>query len=143
MTRLFSESELVITGNRARVRRAVSIAGPSSGGLAGHGTPAHPKPRMNKLEMRYEQYLSALKHAGAIKDYRFEPVKIVLGHRCTYLPDFLVVRIDGAVEFREVKGFMRDDAAVKLKASARLLPWFLFILVTRHKGEWAHRVMEL
>jgi len=36
----------------------------------------------------------------------------------------------------EVKGFMRDDAAVKLKVAASLYPWIKFHLVTRKKGEW-------
>jgi len=36
----------------------------------------------------------------------------------------------------EVKGFMRDDAAVKLKMAAAAFPWWQFKLIRRINGQW-------
>jgi hypothetical protein len=51
----------------------------------------------------------------------------------------------GAVTFYETKGFMRDDAIVKIKTAAKQFPMFTFVLVTRKKksegGAWVERVI--
>jgi hypothetical protein len=41
--------------------------------------------------------------------------------------------------FVETKGFMRDDAAVKLKVAASMYPAFGWLLVTRDKWGWEVR----
>ena len=72
-----------------------------------------------------------------VEHAEFESVRLVLGHRCTYTPDFFVVMSDGSVEFHEVKGFWRDDARVKIKVAARKFFWAKFIAVQkRPKKEW-------
>ncbi len=54
------------------------------------------------------------------------------------------MRADGVLEMREVKGFMRDDAAVKLKVAAATYP-FRFVLVrVRPKnrgGGWDEKIL--
>jgi len=93
---------------------------------------------MNKLESDYAQVLEGLRRDGEIAAYRYEPFKLKMADKTWYNPDFLVIRQDGVVEFHETKGFMRDDAMVKLKATAALYPWFEFILVQKKKGAFTY-----
>lgn len=82
--------------------------------------------RMNKLERAF--FERAQVRFGA--DVYFEPFKIRLAGRCWYTVDF-VIKHDGWLNCYEVKGWMRDDAAVKLKVAAEKFPCFHFVLVTR------------
>ena len=54
---------------------------------------------MNKTEAAYGFYLSDLQNKGEIREFKFEAVKLILGNRCSYTPDFMVVRPDGTLEF--------------------------------------------
>lgn len=85
-------------------------------------------PKMNKTESKYCQKLELLKRAGEVIDYVFEPFGMKLTDKTYYHPDFLVV-YKNRFEIIEVKGFMRDDAAVKLKIAKAKFPWFQFKLV--------------
>ena len=96
---------------------------------------------MNKLEAEYAQLLGLLKHGRDILDWRFEPIKLRLAHTTFYTPDFLVIQADG-FEFHETKGFMRDDAAVKLKVAAQLYPWFTFVLVQKSKSGFSYKTIK-
>ena len=91
-----------------------------------HGT------SMNKLEQAYANHLSLLKNVGEIMDWLHEPLKLRLAYKTFYTPDFLVIKKDG-FELHETKGFMRDDAAVKLKIAAQTYPWFRFFLIKMNK----------
>lgn len=93
------------------------------------------QPEMNRTEESYAWYLDGLKRAGDILFYKFGVVTLRIGQDCRYTPDFLVITKDLAVEFHEVKGFMRDDALVKLKAAASQYP-FIFRLVHKVAGQW-------
>ena len=151
-TRWIDEATLNIKGDKARVRSWESKT-PASGerlvstpsGLRGNRDHAETATRtiqkgsassMNKLETRYAQYLEAMKHAGEIKDWRFEPFRLKLAKDCTYCPDFFIVTKDGSFEVHETKGFMRDDAAVKLKVAVDIFPWWQFKLIKLVKGKW-------
>lgn len=92
----------------------------------------------NGLESAYAQYLEGLLYAGEILLWMFERVRLTLAGRTTYLPDFFVVRADGAAEFHETKGFWRDDARAKIKIAAQEFPCFGFVAVQRNKntGAW-------
>ena len=66
-----------------------------------------------------------------------------LGNGVRYTPDFATVTHAHTVgnesaaqtlRFYEVKGYMRDDAAVKIKVAASLFPFWHFYLVTKAKG---------
>lgn len=96
-----------------------------------------PKDGMNGLERRFWGRLQ-----GAVPkwfdDVRREPMSLRLAGRTRYTPDFMALHA-GDLIFWEVKGFMRDDAAVKLKVAKGLYPFFSFVLVTREKGVWLCR----
>jgi hypothetical protein len=91
---------------------------------------------MNKLERAYSVELENQRLAGLISSWKFEAMKLRLANRTTYSPDFFVVLPDGRMEHHETKGFMRDDAHVKLKVAASQFPMFTFRLVKRKAGAW-------
>lgn len=90
---------------------------------------------MNGTERAYSLLLSRRQAAGEIREFKFEAVKLILGNRCSYTPDFMVVGPDGTLEFHEVKGFWRDDARVKIKTAADKFP-FVFIAAKQTKTGW-------
>jgi hypothetical protein len=86
---------------------------------------------MNKTEQAFAELLDT--RYDVIKWWR-EPIKLRLGGRTFYTPDFLVEPAGWnwpVLAFVEVKGFMRDDAAVKLKVAASAYPCFRWLLVVR------------
>ena len=96
-----------------------------------------PLAAMNGLERSYSEVLEVLRHAGRIKIYSFESLKLRLAKRTWYTPDFHVIDSAGDHEFHECKGFWRDDARVKLKVAAEAYRWATFVAVTRDKhGGW-------
>lgn len=97
--------------------------------------------QMNKLESRYADRLELLKRAGQIATYWYEGITLRLARRTGLTPDFVVQLTDGTLELHECKGFMQDDAAVKLKVAATMFP-FTFRLARWIKGEWKIEVIE-
>jgi hypothetical protein len=99
-----------------------------------------PDGQMNKTETAYAAQLELEKQAGEITLYQFEGIKLRLGKNAFYTPDFLVQLNNGLLEIREVKGFWKDDARVKIKAAAYLFPMFRFVGITkvrkRDGGGW-------
>lgn len=92
-----------------------------------------PKPdRLNKMESAFAQYL--MQHTGYL--VLAQQIKLRLADKTWYTPDFVCFCMDGVVRIYETKGFMRDDAAVKLKVAAEQYWFFQWHLVTRKKGEW-------
>ena len=83
---------------------------------------------MNKLEASYSLQLEARKRLGEILWWRYEAVKLRLAPKTFLTPDFMVMLANGEIEIHETKGWMQDDAAVKLKVAADQYP-FRFILV--------------
>jgi hypothetical protein len=101
-----------------------------------------PPGSMNGHEMRYAALLEFKKSTGDIQDYKFESVKFKLADKTTYTPDFFVITND-SVECHEVKGFLRDDAAVKFKVAAAAFPWFRWVMIRyRNKSVGFETVME-
>ena len=94
--------------------------------------------QLNKTEKRYQEYLEAEKHAGRIKCYWFESLKVKIAEgTCWYTPDFLVMRPDGTLEFHEVKACPRmfmDDAKVKVKATATIYPFKMIVVYPERNG---------
>jgi len=91
---------------------------------------------MNKTEAEYNAHLEALKAAGDIVWFKFEAVKLRLADKTFLTVDFAVMASSGELEMHEVKGFMEDDANVKLKVAAAMYP-FVFKLVRKAKeGRW-------
>ncbi len=91
---------------------------------------------MNRTEERYaREFLEPRLLARELLWYRYECWKLVLGHKMSYTPDFIVVKADGGIECHEVKsvwstgkvGF-KDDARVKIKTAAEMYPFLTFIV---------------
>lgn len=96
--------------------------------------------QMNGLERSYaETVLAPRKMAGEIIEWWFEAITFKLADDCRYTPDFLVLLADQSLECHETKGFMRDDAQVKLKIAAQMFP-FKFVLCKKETkkqgGKW-------
>lgn len=102
--------------------------------------------RMNKTEARYADHLEALKRAGKILRWDYEPEKLRLATGAFYTPDFRVVLPDGTVEFHEVKGrkgesfYAREDAKLKVRFAPEKHPYRFFIVWPQAGGRgWERR----
>ena len=99
-----------------------------------------PTGRMNNLEFDYSKKLELGKIAGDVLWYAFESMKFRLADNTYYTPDFIVMRGDRTLEVHEVKGHARifqDDAKVKIKVAASMMPIFKFkvvIPIPKNKG---------
>jgi hypothetical protein len=100
-----------------------------------------PTGTMNKTEARYAAHLETLKIAGQVLWYRFEAIKLRLADNTFYTCDFAVMEADGTLAMHEVKGYMEEDANVKIKVAAASFP-FRFVVIrnltTVQGGGW-HR----
>ncbi|HNX38720.1 MAG TPA: hypothetical protein PL124_12300 [Candidatus Cloacimonadota bacterium] len=95
-------------------------------------------------EEDYAKHLDVLRASGQIREFHYEPFRILLADKCTYLPDFVVVPADPAapVEVHEVKGFPREDAIIKFKVAAAKLTYMVFIMVKKEKGGGWKEIMR-
>lgn len=96
------------------------------------------KGKRNKLEARYEAHLASLKASGDIYDFDFEPEKFRLaneGDACYFTPDFRVLLNDETVEFHDTKGYMEEDANIKIKWFVQQHPYPL-VVVRWVNGNW-------
>ena len=84
--------------------------------------------KMGKDEERYAAFLADRQHAGEVRWFKFEAIKLRLADGSWYIPDFLVMLADATLEVHEVKGHWQDDARVKIKVAQDLFP-FRFIAV--------------
>jgi len=94
---------------------------------------------MNKTEAHYEIQLKAKEWSGEILWYKFEGMKFRLADNTFYTPDFAVMMKDGTIELHEVKGYMQDDAAVKIKVAADIYPFkfkLIYAQAKKHGGGW-------
>ena len=92
-----------------------------------------PGRKMNKTEAAYARLLETQKHVGEILWWAFEPINIRLADNTFYKVDFLVLLADMRIEAHETKGFWTDDALVKFKVAANILP-FPFKAIRMVKG---------
>lgn len=103
----------------------------------------HKPGHMNTYERQYSEILDAQKTAGEITAYWFERFTLKLADDCRYTPDFLVQLPDGTLEMREVKGYWREDALIKIKVAAEMFPLFGFVAIERLPkkagGGWKQR----
>jgi len=92
-------------------------------------------PKMNKTEAAFDAHLRATFVDSQIER---EGVTLLIGNGVRYTADFSDFAIGGKLTLWEVKGFMREDAAVKIKIAARVYPRIAFFLATRNKdkGLW-------
>ncbi len=91
-------------------------------------------PALNKWELAFGEQLR--------RDYpnahvSAQSITLKLANGVRYTPDFIVAGGPSAdVIAYEVKGYMRDDAAVKLKVAATAFPWMRFVLARRDGQRW-------
>jgi hypothetical protein len=85
---------------------------------------------MNKTEAEFGEYLAGYGGFNS-KDLQPQALGFRLANGCVYWPDWVGVDGNGQHHVWEVKGFMRDDAAVKIKVASRLFRSFHFYLVTK------------
>ena len=100
----------------------------------------HKMGEMNGTERAYSLHLDTLKQVGEITWWAFEAVVFTLAHRVTYRPDFLVHLPGGRTEVHEVKGWLEDDAACKVRVFSSLFPWPIYMIKKTTSGwtkkEW-------
>lgn len=96
-----------------------------------------PEPDMNQTEAKYAAKLDLLQKAGAVLWWKFEGLTVKLADDTRYTPDFVVMLADGSIECHETKGFMRDDAHVKIKVAAAQFPFkFRMFKLDRKTQKW-------
>lgn len=106
---------------------------------------AAPRDKMNKTEKAFSQYLELLRKTGDIYWWEYEGMTLKLAFDTRYTPDFsVIIRSPSGIlevedtfelQFFETKGFMREDANVKLKVAATKFP-FRFFLVHKVGSGW-------
>jgi hypothetical protein len=124
-----------------------AVAARNAHKLAPFATPQNKKvtkadiaPYRSKTEVRYAQLLEYRRMAGEIIAWEYEPIKLTIGHSCTYTPDFRLMFPDIHQELHEVKGaFIREKAWIKLKVTAAKYPELTFVLAQWKQGEWFYK----
>lgn len=97
---------------------------------------AAPADGLNKLERAFWERLQEAERTGHFMEVYEHAMKLrVIGNRW-YHPDFMSVGLMGQVDLWETKGFMREDAELKLIAAAERFPCFSWVLVTRKARKW-------
>jgi hypothetical protein len=98
--------------------------------------------RMNKGERRYHDHLTALRAAGRVLWFAYEPWSIRLADSTHYQCDFGVLLADGTLEIHDVKGrkgeryYVEEDSWVKIKTVASLQPMVVRIVWQMPDGYW-------
>jgi hypothetical protein len=84
-------------------------------------------------EANYARYLNWLVIQGSIKSWQYEPDEFIfeeIKRGCrSYLPDFKIFNLDGTIEYHEVKGWMDQKSATKLKRMAKYYPDIKIIVI--------------
>ena len=91
---------------------------------------------MNKTEADYAAVLELRRHAGEVDWWKFEGIKLRLADNTFYTCDFAVMLKGGIMQMHEVKGYMTDDAAAKIKIAAELYPFEFFVCRKKSKFFW-------
>lgn len=91
---------------------------------------------MNKWERLFAADLAALQREGVVACWYFEAVKLRLARKTFYTPDFLIVYADGRLRFVEIKGHLRDDAAVKFKLAREKFAFAEWSMLTIKGGHF-------
>lgn len=80
----------------------------------------------SRWEYNYAVYLQFLVEHGSIKSWDHEPKTFwfegIKRGRVSYLPDFLIVNMDGSEEYHEVKGWMDPGSRTKLRRMKKYHP---------------------
>ena len=113
------------------------------------------KGQLNASEAGYRDHLTLLVRAGLIREFETMPPPIILCRTCKLHVDFRVVRLDGSIEYHDVKGTTRtpkrkipvprveDDAGVKMKWAQCVCPNARFYYVYPVNGEWERKAVRV
>jgi hypothetical protein len=112
---------------------AAPAAPASSIKVAIKAKPSADESKLNKLE---SAWLAVLRADITLAWVGVHALTFKIGDDCRYTPDFIALNLDGELIAYETKGFMRDDAKVKLKVAARMFSFVGFVLVERKAGAW-------
>lgn len=97
---------------------------------------AAPDDGMNKLERSFWGRLKEAKAAGIFREVYEHPMKLRVINNRYYIPDFVAEPKLGRITVFETKGYMREDAALKLLAAAERYRCFAWVLVQKDRGRW-------
>lgn len=86
---------------------------------------------MNRTEARYAQELELRLRVGEIAWWKYEGVTLKLADDTRYTPDFVVMLSNLELECHETKGFMREDARIKLKFAATQFPFRFYLAILK------------
>lgn len=120
--------ERQLAGDTVPVRGRPVVAPPQKLSLV--AKPSKAEEKLNKTERAY----LALLRARRVPQLGVQRVTLRLADDTRYTPDFDHLGPNGELVLAEVKGWMRDDARVKIKVAAAQFPHFTFVLVKREKG---------
>ena len=109
------------------------------GGLGFEPRTSKDESKLNKTERTFLQYLRKL---PGISHIGIQGITFKIGDDCRYTPDFSALKDCSQLYLYEVKGFMRDDALVKLKVCARMYPWAILNLVRKDNAGWNIKIVE-
>lgn len=100
----------------------------------------------NKTETAYADYLQLLRHlpneTERVTWYAFEAIKVRIGVKCWYTPDYLVQYGDGHLELHDCKGTKlnkyraEDDAVVKARSVSAHFPLAVYYVWRLKNGDW-------
>lgn len=91
---------------------------------------------MNKTEKEYLGYLEGKIIESSLLWCEFEGVKLRLADNTFFTPDFFVMTAEGELQAHEVKGYMMDDANVKIKCAAEKYPFRFFVVRKAKNKTW-------
>lgn len=105
---------------------------------------------MNKGEAAFGRHLQWRKENGEVLWYAFEPIRLKLGDRCHFSPDFAAIELrpehgGWRLCFYDCKGkkgdsyYAKEDAVIKIKTAATIYRCFTFAIVWPDKGTWLKR----
>lgn len=91
----------------------------------------------SRWEANWARYLNLLKETGSIIEWEFEPVTFefegIKRGAMFYTPDFRITLPGGATKFQEVKGYMDQRSATKLKRMKKYHPAVVVELIDRQR----------
>ena len=96
----------------------------------------------SKTEARWARELESLVDRGEIAAFEYEPERLPLFGKRSYLPDFRVTLNDDRRVWCEVKGYRRKDGILKLESAAAKYRDTPFFLVERPRSRWSVRLVH-
>jgi hypothetical protein len=102
------------------------------------------KGEMNGLESRFvKEWIMPRVRAGDILWWAYESMTWKIAPNTTLTPDFLAQHADGRLVWYETKGFMREDAWIKLKIAEAMQPIPIYVCRHTKSNGWSvERVHE-